>query len=81
MSSKKDRKHNLKPVLSSSLPEPPPLSKKGWKIFLGGIIFVITGFFVLSLTDSRGQNWASTASPFILVGGYALIAVGLIVKE
>ena len=56
------------------------LKKRGWKIIGGGILLLILGFVILSFTDSHGQNWASDASPFVLIGGYALIGFGIIKK-
>jgi len=42
-----------------------------------GIAVVILGFIVLAMTDQNGQNWASTLSPFLILGGYSLVGVGL----
>lgn len=54
------------------------MTKRGWKIVIGGVIGVILGFIVLTFTDPMGQNWASRLSPFLLIGGYATIGFGLI---
>jgi len=54
------------------------VSARGWKVIGIGIAVVAVGFFVLSLTDPGGQNWASTVSPFLLLGGYATIAFGIV---
>ena len=57
------------------------ISKRGKKIIAGGIGVVVLGFFVLSKTDPAGQNWASVLSPFLILGGYAAIAIGIIFPE
>ena len=57
------------------------VSKRGWKVIGCGIGIVTVGFYVLSLTDPAGQNWASNLSPFLLLGGYATIAVGIVLPE
>lgn len=55
------------------------ISKRGWKVIFAGIITLILGYFILSKTDPAGQNWASNLSPFLILGGYVLIGVGIIV--
>lgn len=64
-----------------SLPQPvvpaPLLSTQGKKWVLIGMGIVTVGFVVLSFTDPQGQNWASRISPFLIVGGYAVIGIGL----
>jgi Protein of unknown function (DUF3098). len=54
------------------------ITKTGWKIIAAGILVLIAGYFVLSKTDPAGQNWASTLSPFLILGGYAIIGIGII---
>lgn len=57
------------------------ISKRGWKVIGLGIGIVILGFYVLSLTDPAGQNWASKLSPFLILGGYATIGVGIVLPD
>ena len=65
-----------------SVPAPAPLlSRRGKKVIGSGIGLLIAGFFILTRTDPSGQNWASTVSPLLLVCGYALIGVGIILKD
>lgn len=33
------------------------------------------------MTDPMGQNWASNLSPFLILGGYALIGLGIVLKD
>lgn len=54
------------------------LSKLGKNIVFCGIGTVILGFFVLTATNPAGDNWASIISPFLLIGGYITIAIGII---
>ena len=54
------------------------ISKNGYKVILAGIFVVIVGFLVLTKTDPFGQNLASKVSPFLILGGYAIIGLGLI---
>lgn len=79
---KKDKK-NIKKG-GNSPPDPvksPILSKRGWKVVYGGLGTVTLGFIVLCFTDPHGQNFASTLSPFLVIAGYALIAIGIITKD
>lgn len=48
---------------------------------MGGIGTLGIGYFVLSLTDPMGQNWASNVSPFLILGGYAIIGIGIVTKD
>lgn len=53
------------------------ISAVGKKIIFAGAALLVVGYFVLSKTDPAGQNLASTISPFLILGGYAAIAVGI----
>ncbi len=80
--SKKDKKIPQKSNQGeASLPQTPIISRRGWKLIGAGVFIVTVGFVVLSFTDPRGQNWASTLSPFLLVGGYSLIGIGIITPD
>jgi len=57
------------------------ISSKGKKVILIGIVILILGFFILTKTDPEGQNWASVLSPFLIVGGYITIAIGIILPD
>jgi dipeptide/tripeptide permease len=76
------KKRNKQPVPTPTQEavRTPILSRNGWKFVVSGLILVAMGFIVLSFTDSGGQNAASHISPFLLVGGYALIGIGLAQK-
>ena len=47
-------------------------------MFIIGIFITITGYFLLTLTNRSGDNWASYASSFSIVIGYIVIALSLI---
>lgn len=57
------------------------ISKRGWKTIGCGIGTAALGFYILTFTDPAGQNWASNLSPFVILGGYAAIAVGIILPD
>ena len=57
------------------------VSKRGWKVIALGMAVVAIGFYVLSLTDPAGQNWASNLCPFLILGGYATIGIGIVLPE
>lgn len=57
------------------------LSKNCKNIVSIGVFLLVLGFLILSKTDSLGQNWASLVSPFLIVSGYIVIAVGLILPN
>ena len=70
-----------KKTFKEKLPAPPPpsakLSSQGKKLVLAGGSLVLLGFAVLSRADSLGRNWAASLSPFLILGGYAAVGVGL----
>ena len=70
-----------KKTFKEKVPAPPPpsaaLNPLGKKLVLAGGSLVVLGFAVLSRADSLGRNWAASLSPFLILGGYAAIGVGL----
>ena len=60
--------------------DPGEITARGWKVIGAGIGTVAIGFIVLCFTDPAGQNWASTLSPFLILGGYGTIAAGILQK-
>lgn len=81
MAKKKDRIEKGKKVISAPSIKMEGISKRGWKVIGTGIGIVAIGFFVLSFTDPAGQNWASNLSPFLLLGGYATIGIGIVLPD
>lgn len=74
---KKEKAHKIQPEAT----EDPGISKRGWKIIGIGIGVLILGFFILSRTNPEGDNWASVLSPFLILGGYGVIAWGIVAKD
>ena len=78
------RKPNKKTKKEGASPYPAPLqvgSVQGKRMMgLGGML-LLCGFFVLSWSDPLGRNWASFFSPILILGGYLLIALGIIWPE
>ncbi len=65
----------------SAVPRFRGVSGRGKKIICSGIVFLILGFWILTLADPSGRNWASTLSSFFLVLGYVLIGVGIVFPD
>ncbi|PIP81600.1 MAG: hypothetical protein CO113_17445 [Elusimicrobia bacterium CG_4_9_14_3_um_filter_62_55] len=57
------------------------LSARGKKVIGGGIAVLALGFFILTLTDPSGRNWASTLSPILILGAYAIIFFGIFLPD
>lgn len=70
-----------KKTVKGNIPATPPPSEKispeGRRWVQAGGVLVVIGFLVLTRADALGRNWAAAACPFLILGGYALIAVGL----
>ena len=49
----------------------------GMKVIGAGVAVIILGFFVLSRADAMGSNWAANLSPFLILGGYILVGLGI----
>ena len=62
-------------------PAPPlpteALSSRGKLLAGAGGALVVAGFVLLSFADAPGRNLPALVSPFLLIGGYAAIGVGL----
>jgi hypothetical protein len=74
-------KKNAPPKPLRPAPAAPLLSRRGKVVIGAGILVVAIGFYVLSLTDPAGRNWASHLCPFLILGGYALIGVGIMLPD
>lgn len=70
-----------KKTAKASLPAPaapdPGLSPAGKKLSVAGIALVVIGFVVLSRADALARNWAGQLAPFLILGGYAALGLGL----
>ena len=70
-----------KKTVKEKAPAPPPpsaaLSPVGKRLVAAGGALVILGFAVLSRADALGRNWAASLSPFLILGGYAAVGIGL----
>jgi uncharacterized membrane protein len=57
------------------------ISRRGWRVIFLGIALVIIGFVILSFASPDAQNWAGKLSPFVILGGYATIGVGIVLPD
>lgn len=70
-----------KNTMKKDLPAPPlpteALSPRGKLLAGAGGALVVAGFVLLAFADAQGRNLPALVSPFLLIGGYAAIGVGL----
>lgn len=80
---KKEKKRGDERGKSAALdaPRSPIISRRGWKVIGIGVGVAALGYVVLSFTDARGQNIASTLSPLLILSGYAVIGAGIILRD
>ncbi|TBR24824.1 hypothetical protein EPO15_03310 [bacterium] len=64
------------PGTSASV-ETDPISAVGKKTIVAGVVLAAAGFMVLTKADAMGRNWAGTLSPFLILGGYAVMGWGI----
>ena len=58
-----------------------PISERGKKTIAIGCASVILGFIALSRADPLGRDWPARLCPFLILGGYALVAFGIFLPE
>jgi hypothetical protein len=75
---KKDRKSKQQKQAHAARPKGLGISETGQKVIAAGVVVLIIGYLVLTRTDPAGQNWASVLSPFLILGGYLMIGVGIL---
>jgi hypothetical protein len=81
---KKNKRTSSTPSASApraSAGQRPMFNKKSLKCIGAGILALVIGYAVLSFADSKAQNIPGKLSPFLILGGYALIGIGLFVRE
>ena len=57
------------------------ISSRGWKVIGAGVVVLALGFYILTCTDPMGRNWASSISPFLILGAYGVIAAGILLPD
>lgn len=82
MSKKKNKqRHEAAGESGNNTLEEESFAPAGIKLMLCGVGALALGFLVLSRADALGRNWAAGLSPFLILGGYVLIGVGVFWKE
>jgi hypothetical protein len=78
----KKKKHAAPAALPSSKPERQPMFTRQALIYLGsGIVTLIIGYIVLSFANARADNLPGKMSPFLILGGYALVGMGFFFND
>ena len=57
------------------------ITSLGLKIIAAGVAVIVLGFVVLSRADAMGGNWAAHLSPFLILGGYVIVGLGIFAPE
>jgi len=55
--------------------------RTNWLLLAVGLALLVVGFVILALADERAANFAGRLSPFLIVGAYATMFVGLIYRS
>lgn len=75
------KKHRQAPPLEAVGEKTEEISARGWILIAVGAFLVAAGFVLLSFTDPMGRNWASSLCPFLILGGYGVVALGIFFPE
>ncbi len=78
---KQEHEKSPKPAPEPGILEKEAITPLGRKTIGGGIVVLIVGFYILTLTDPNGRNWASLLSPLLILGAYAIIGVGIFLPK
>jgi hypothetical protein len=78
---KKNKQPSVPVKAASAAASEPILSRRGKKVIAAGVVAVVVGFWIVTFTDPAGRNWASNLCPFVILGGYALIGVGIVTPD
>ncbi|MBI5623217.1 MAG: hypothetical protein HY924_05505 [Elusimicrobia bacterium] len=73
---KKNKRTAAQPQALSA-PPTESISRNGKTLMAAGMGTVAAGFIVLSFADPMGRNWAAVLAPFLVLGGYALLGLGI----
>jgi hypothetical protein len=52
-----------------------------WLLLGGGLLLLVVGFVVLATADERAANLAGRLAPFLILGAYAIVFIGLIYRS
>ncbi len=64
------------------MPDNQPQAKKnitGLYIVFAALAVLALGYFVLTKVNADASNWAGAVAPIMIIGGYILVAVGILV--
>ncbi len=53
--------------------------KTGLYVIGAALAVLVLGYYVLSLVNPDASNWAGAFAPFLIIGGYVTIAVGILI--
>jgi len=51
----------------------------GLYIVFAALAILALGYFVLTKVNADASNWAGAVAPIMIIGGYILVAVGILV--
>lgn len=54
-------------------------NKNGLYIIGAALAVLVIGYFILSKVNADASNWAGAVAPIMIIGGYILVAVGILV--
>jgi hypothetical protein len=80
-SSQPKKTSRVTPALAAPVKYSFSLSRVGKKVLILGVIMAVSGYYVLTLADPFGQNWAANLAPFLILIGYALVGFSIVVRD
>jgi undecaprenyl pyrophosphate phosphatase UppP len=53
--------------------------KSGLYVIAAAIAVLVIGYFILTKVNADASNWAGAVAPILIIGGYIMVAVGILV--
>ncbi len=54
-------------------------NKNGLYVIGVAIAILVLGYYILTKVNADASNWVGAVSPILIIGGYILVAVGILI--
>jgi len=68
-----------KTIENQSKPAAAVKNRNGLYVIGVAIAILVLGYYILTKVNADASNWAGAVSPILIIGGYILVAVGILI--